>query len=113
MTAETCGISDMPANVAPPLKSTSTMLSCSGEWVIASPSTRVRRNSDLPEPVAPMHQAVRAHALLGGLLDVEVDQRCRSRRAPIGHPQPVAGRARAPGGVGVEACGRRPGRAGP
>ena len=44
----------MPANVAPPLKSTSTMLSCSGECVIARPSTRVRRNSDLPEPVAPM-----------------------------------------------------------
>ena len=47
-------MSDMPANVAPPLKSTSTMLSCSGEWVMARPSTSVRRNSDLPEPVAPM-----------------------------------------------------------
>ena len=46
----------MPAKVAPPLKSTSTMLSCSGEWVIASPSTSVRRNSDLPDPVAPMHR---------------------------------------------------------
>jgi hypothetical protein len=54
MTAETCGISDIPAKVAPPLKSTSTMLSCSGECVIASPSTSVRRNSDLPEPVAPI-----------------------------------------------------------
>ena len=54
ITAETCGISDIPANVAPPLKSTSTMLSCSGEWVRARPSTSVRRNSDLPEPVAPM-----------------------------------------------------------
>ncbi len=54
ITAETCGISDMPAKVAPPLKSTSTMLSCSGECVIARPSTRVRRNSDLPEPVAPI-----------------------------------------------------------
>ncbi len=54
ITADTCGISDMPANVAPPLKSTSTMFSCSGEWVRARPSTRVRRNSDLPEPVAPI-----------------------------------------------------------
>ena len=54
MTAETCGMSDIPAKVAPPLKSTSTMLSCSGECVIASPSTSVRRNSDLPEPVAPI-----------------------------------------------------------
>ncbi len=54
MTAETCGMSVMPAKVAPPLKSTSTMLSCSGEWVSASPSTSVRRNSDLPEPVAPI-----------------------------------------------------------
>ena len=54
MTAETCGMSDMPAKVAPPLKSTSTMLSCSGECVIARPSTSVRRNSDLPEPVAPI-----------------------------------------------------------
>ena len=43
----------MPANVAPPLKSTSTRLSWSGGWVIASPSTSVRRNSDLPLPVAP------------------------------------------------------------
>ena len=54
ITAETWGISDIPAKVAPPLKSTSTMLSCSGEWVIARPSTNVRRNSDLPDPVAPM-----------------------------------------------------------
>ena len=54
MTAETCGISESPANVAPPLKSTSTMLRISDEWVIARPSTRVRRNSDLPEPVAPI-----------------------------------------------------------
>ena len=44
----------MPAKVAPPLKSTSTRLSCSGECVIASPSTSVRRNSDLPDPVAPI-----------------------------------------------------------
>ena len=47
------------------------------------------------------HQAVRAHALLGGLLDVEVD-----RAAALGdadrHPQPVARGARAPGGAGVE-----------
>ncbi len=54
MIAETCGIPAMPANVAPPLKSTSTKLRISGEWVIARPRTRVRRSSDLPDPVAPM-----------------------------------------------------------
>ena len=54
MTAETCGMSAMPAKVAPPLKSTRTKLSASDEWVIARASTRVRSTSDLPEPVAPM-----------------------------------------------------------
>ena len=54
MTAETCGMSAMPAKVAPPLKSTRTKLSCSEECVIASARTRVRSSSDLPEPVAPM-----------------------------------------------------------
>ena len=44
----------MPAKVAPPLKSTSTRFSCSGEWVKASARTRVRNTSDLPEPVAPI-----------------------------------------------------------
>ena len=54
MIAETCGIPAMPANVAPPLKSTRTKFRISGEWVMASPRTRVRSSSDLPEPVAPM-----------------------------------------------------------
>ena len=39
--------------MAPPLKSTSTKLSTSDEWVAARPSTSVRSSSDLPEPVAP------------------------------------------------------------
>ncbi|SLI43883.1 Uncharacterised protein [Mycobacteroides abscessus subsp. abscessus] len=36
--------------------STSTRLSWSGECVASRLSTNVRRNSDLPEPVAPMHR---------------------------------------------------------
>ncbi len=55
MTAATCGICDIPANVAPPLKSARTKFSVSEEWVTASPSTSVRSSSDLPEPVAPTH----------------------------------------------------------
>ena len=55
MIAATCAAPSSPRNVAPPLKSTSTRLSASGEWEVISDSTRVRRNSDFPEPVAPMH----------------------------------------------------------
>ena len=55
ITAEVCGSRSRPRKVAPPLKSTSTKLSCSGLWVAASATTRVRSSSDLPEPVAPMH----------------------------------------------------------
>ncbi|SHU77707.1 Uncharacterised protein [Mycobacteroides abscessus subsp. abscessus] len=54
MMAATCCARSSPRNVAPPLKSTSTRLSASGEWVAIMPSVKVRRNSDLPEPVAPM-----------------------------------------------------------
>ncbi len=56
MTAATCGISDMPVKVAPPLKSARMKLSVSEEWVTARASTRVRSTSDLPEPVAPTHR---------------------------------------------------------
>ena len=111
MTAETCGRSAMPANVAPPLKSTSTKLSASGEWVIDSASTRVRSSSDLPEPVAPMTQAVRPHALLGGLLDVERDDGTRLVDADR-HAQPVALQPRPPRGLGVEVAHVAAGRAG-
>ena len=48
------------------------------------------------------HQAVRAHALLGRLLDVEVHDRAALAEADR-HPQPVARRPRPPGPVGVEA----------
>jgi hypothetical protein len=53
MVPATWGRSDMPAKVAPPLKSTSTKASCSGGWVMARAVTRVRSSSLLPEPVAP------------------------------------------------------------
>ncbi|CAM5730663.1 hypothetical protein STENM223S_05873 [Streptomyces tendae] len=56
ITAATCGIRDMPANVAPPLKSARTKFSVSEECVTARPSTSVRSSSDLPEPVAPTHR---------------------------------------------------------
>ncbi len=48
------------------------------------------------------HQAVRAHPLLGGLLDVEVHQGA-ALAEPDRHPQPVAGGAGAPGRRGLEA----------
>ena len=54
MTALVCGKRSKVANVAPPLKSTSTKFSSSDDWVAASASTIVRSISDLPEPVAPM-----------------------------------------------------------
>ncbi len=54
ITAEVCGRASKPRKVAPPLKSTRTKFSVSDEWARASPSTRVRSNSLLPEPVAPM-----------------------------------------------------------
>src|SRR5271163_3546637 len=54
MTAETCGAGSSPANVAPPLKSMRTRLRSSGEWQAIMPNATVRKNSDLPEPVAPM-----------------------------------------------------------
>ncbi len=53
MRPATCGRSVSGANAAPPLKSTSTKLTSSGEWVSASPVTRVRSSSLLPDPVAP------------------------------------------------------------
>ena len=57
------------------------------------------------------HQAVRAHALLGGLLDVEVDRRAVVADADR-HPQPVAGRARAARRSPGRRCARRRARAG-
>ena len=101
MTAETWGISDMPAKVAPPLKSTSTMLSCSGEWVIARPSTSVRRNSDLPDPVAPMTRPWGPMPCLRALLDVEVDHAPALAEADR-DAEPVARGPWPPGGVRVE-----------
>ena len=55
MIAAMCGTPSSPRNVAPPLKSTSTMFSTSGECEVTIDNTNVRKNSDLPEPVAPMH----------------------------------------------------------
>ena len=56
----------------------------------------------MPEPVAPIDETVRAHALLGRLLDVEVHQRA-ALADPDRHPQPVARRARPPRCGGLEA----------
>ena len=55
ITAEVCGKASKPRNVAPPLKSTSTKLRACGGCVAASATTSVRRSSDFPDPVAPMH----------------------------------------------------------
>ena len=55
MIAATCGADSRPRKVAPPLKSTRTRLSSAGECVANMDTTRVRKNSDFPEPVAPMH----------------------------------------------------------
>ncbi len=98
ITADTWGRSDIPANVAPPLKSTSTRLSCSGEWVSARPRTSVRSSSDLPEPVAPIDEPVRPRALEGRLLEVEEDRTVRLRRS---RAAPAAAR---PAGRGCQAC---------
>ena len=101
MTAETCGRSAMPANVAPPLKSTSTKLSASGEWVSESASTRVRSSSDLPEPVAPMTSPC-------GPMPCWADSLMSSATGPPSasdadrHPQPVALQPGPPGSVRVE-----------
>ncbi|SHS54759.1 Uncharacterised protein [Mycobacteroides abscessus subsp. abscessus] len=54
MMAETWGTPSRPRNVAPPLKSTSTRFRASGECEVIIERTSVRRNSDLPDPVAPM-----------------------------------------------------------
>ena len=72
MMDEMCGMPPMPANVAPPLKSISTKLSWSGEWLSAKDNTSVRNTSDLPEPVAPTRHTVRPHTVLTHFLDVEI-----------------------------------------
>ncbi len=96
MTADTCGMSAMPAKVAPPLKSTSTRLSCSDEWVIVRPSTRVRRNSDLPEPVAPMTRPC-------GPMPCWADSlMSRCTRPPLS-PMPIGTRSRSRAGRGRQA----------
>ena len=96
MTAETCGMSAMPANVAPPLKSTSTRLSCSEEWVIARPSTRVRRNSDLPEPVAPITRPC-------GPMPCWADSLMSRWIRPPPSPMPIGTRSRSRAGRGRQA----------
>ena len=93
MTAETCGMSAMPAKVAPPLKSTSTRLSCSGECVITRPSTRVRRNSDLPEPVAPMQRPC-------GPMPCWADSLMSRWIRPPESPMPIGTRSRSRAGRG-------------
>ena len=84
----------MPAKVAPPLKSTSTMLSCSEECVIARPSTSVRRNSDLPEPVAPITRPCGPMPCWADSLMSRWTGRAVVADADR-HPQPVARWARA------------------
>ena len=111
MTAETCGRSAMPANVAPPLKSTSTKLSASGEWVIDEREHQGAQQLGLARAGGADDQSVRPHALLGRLLDVERDDRPRPRRrrsAP-GAGRAAAAAARRPPGRGRA---RRPDRAG-
>ena len=97
ITAETCGICDIPAKVAPPLKSTSTMFSCSGEWVIARPSTRVRRNSDFPEPVAPMTRPC-------GPMPCWADSLMSRWTRPPPSPRPIGTRSRSRAGRGRHAA---------
>ncbi len=97
MTADTCGSCAIPAKVAPPLKSTSTMFSCSGEWVIARPSTRVRRNSDFPDPVAPMTRPC-------GPMPCWADSLMSRWTTPPPSPRPIGTRRRSRAGRGRHAA---------
>ena len=55
----------------------------------------------LPGPGGTDHQPVRAHPLLGGLLDVQ-DHRLPVRSQPDRYPEPVPGQPGSPGHLGVE-----------
>ena len=94
MTAEVCGSWSSPRKVAPPLKSTSTKFSVSEEWVSGHGQDQGAQQLALAGAGGADEHAVRAHAALGGLLDVEFDGRAVLVDADR-HPQPV-GRDRDP-----------------
>ncbi len=98
MTAETCGSDSMPRNVAPPLKSTSTKLRISEEWVAASPRTRVRTSSLLPEPVAPMMRPC-------GPMPPWADSLMSSSTMRPSAPSPIGTRSRLRGARGRHSAG--------
>ena len=104
ITAATCGIWDMPAKVAPPLKSARTKFSVSEEWVTARPSTRVRSSSDLPEPVAPTHRPCGPMPSCAASLRSSITG-WPSSPTPIGTRSRSAMRARPPGAPGVHRGG--------
>ncbi len=69
------------------------MLSCSGECVSASPRTRVRRNSDLPEPVAPITRPC-------GPMPCWADSLMSRCTSPPPSPSPIGTRSRSRAGRG-------------
>ena len=115
MTALVCGSRSSEANVAPPLKSTRTKLSASDECVTASAEHQRAQQLALAGAGGADEQAVRAHAVLRRLLEVQLDRRRRRRRrrsAPAAGPG--SGAAPSPASTS-SASGRRcrAGRPGP
>ena len=95
MTAQVCGRPVIPAKVAPPLKSISARFSVSDECITASAGHQRPQQLALAGAGRADDQAVRAHAALGRLLEVQV-HRPALRVDAQRDPQPVAGRARRP-----------------
>ena len=102
MTALVCGSTSSEAKVAPPLKSTRTKFSSSEECVMASDGHDRAQQLALARAGGADEQAVRAHALLGRLLDVELDRRCRPGRTPERDAQPLPVGPRPPGDPRVD-----------
>ena len=88
ITALVCGSASSEANVAPPLKSTRTKLSSSDEWVMASDGHHGTQQLALAGAGRADDQPVRAHALLRGLLEVQLDHVAVGAHAER-DPQPV------------------------
>ena len=109
MTAETWAEGpSRPRKVAPPLKLTSTKFSNLGGMGQREPEHQGAEQLRLAGPGRADDQAVRPHAALRGLLDVQLDRLAAGVEADR-HPEPVAGPgagATAPGGPapGLRRC---------
>ena len=95
ITADVCGSTSRPANVAPPLKSTSTKLSDLGRVREGEAQHERAQQLRLARAGRADHQPVRAHAALRRLLDVELD------RLPARLPTPIGTRSRSRGARGT------------